>query len=252
VSKVFSFRRYAKHVAAKAGFRVVNARRRWGVNVLDDVGRVLCSKDVRCVFDVGANFGQTSLSFAKAFPNARIHAFEPVTSTFEKLVANIRDDIQIRAWRLALGDAPGESEITLYGDPGKSSLFSDLRGAHRGSPARRETINVSTVDAFMNEHRIGILDLLKIDTEGFDLRVLEGSAAHLDNGAISLVYCEFHHFFPPPCAKGDQLGNLSSIYSFLTERGYRLLTIYTDGVHTDEPLGSYNALFMSPCISATW
>lgn len=48
-------------------------------------GRWLSPEDARCIFDVGANIGQSAKAFANAFPNAVVYSFEPFPAAFHEL-----------------------------------------------------------------------------------------------------------------------------------------------------------------------
>lgn len=243
-----------KNAFERAGYRVINANRRWGVNVYDDVSRILPDREaIRCVFDVGANFGQTALEIHRHFPSAEVYSFEPVQSTFATLKQNTQQIKQIRPQNSALGAEEGELEITLYGDAGKSSLLGQLQDTARGQLSSVEKVRVDTVDRFVERAGISQIDLLKTDTEGYDIEVLRGATAWLSEGRISLVYSEFHHFFPPATAGDkDVLGNLADINALLAGFGYDLLTVYTDSVNPVDRLGTHNALFAAPGLKRVW
>ena len=51
---------------------------RSGLDVALDVERLLGSKNIKNIFDVGANIGQTALYFHQKFHQAQIFSFEPV------------------------------------------------------------------------------------------------------------------------------------------------------------------------------
>src|SRR5690606_15807787 len=88
------------------------------------------------------------------------------------------------------------------------------------------------------------IDLLKIDTEGHDLLVLEGARTMLSNQSIAIIHIEAgissdnHRHVP-----------FSAIQSFMNEFGYRSFAIY-EQVHewpTGRPdLRRINAAFISP------
>ena len=61
----------------------------FGIDHAVDIGRFRKdSKQVRIIFDVGANIGQTALSYLKNFPDAEIFSFEPISETFQQLQAH--------------------------------------------------------------------------------------------------------------------------------------------------------------------
>ena len=62
-----------------------------GTDLQIDIGR-LEGVDVRRIFDVGANRGQTYRSFRSDFPNAEIHCFEPIAEPFAELLQAAKGD----------------------------------------------------------------------------------------------------------------------------------------------------------------
>ena len=61
----------------------------WGIGFQWGFGRFV--RPGMCVYDIGANCGQSTLSLARAVgPTGRVVAFEPVSTLFENLVHNIR------------------------------------------------------------------------------------------------------------------------------------------------------------------
>jgi protein O-GlcNAc transferase len=101
--------------------------------------------------DVGAHIGTHSLFFSFFCPSKSVYAFEPKRDWYRKLVHNIRenDDRKTVAFYRALLES---SDAVLPADEG-------------------ETFGVSPLDFFAFED----VKLMKIDTEGTELRVLQGA-----------------------------------------------------------------------------
>jgi hypothetical protein len=82
--------------------------------------------------------------------------------------------------------------------------------------------------------------------EGFEANVLRGCGEHLKPERIRYIYFEFHRVNKigeralVVVTGHTQLGELDQL---LEANGYRLLVIYTQGVHKGEPIGTYNALY---------
>ena len=147
--------------------------------------------DINTIFDVGANIGQTALHFTKYFPAATIHSFEPVSSTFQKLVSYTKDNPKIKCHQLALSDKKEQISISVFEDDQHSvlnSLNSQSQNTTQGS--KMETISTDTLDHFIQENKIDSIDLLKIDTEGYEIPVLDGAVNALQNNRIKLIYLE--------------------------------------------------------------
>ena len=170
------------------------------------------------IFDVGANVGQSTKTFAAVFPNAAIHAFEPVAAVFDTLVANVGHLPKVRAHNLALGRRAGQAWMTQK----RASPSNRIVGA----PSifeRNKVANVPVVsgDAFSAEHGIERIGFLKIDAEGHDLDVLIGFQRMLSESRIDLAEAEV----------GMHPGNprhvpFEAVKAFLEPIGYRLLHIY--------------------------
>jgi len=197
---------------------------------------------INCVFDVGANVGQTSLMVLGYFPNAEMYAFEPHPDTFERLAAGLKGR-RAQAFNIALSDKSGKAELFTYDDEDLiNSLTPTATYAVRfGKTAKSISIQVSTVDEFCSSHSIGTIDVLKVDTEGCDLDVLKGAVEKFKSRKIKFVYTEFNDVFERAGMTG---GALAPISAFLDPFGFRFVTSYTDYVVTDGELFSvHNALF---------
>jgi len=131
------------------------------------------------IFDIGANVGDMTRTFALRFPAATIHAFEPHGPTFELLTANTR----------ALGDRVHRHQVGFSSkDEERSMLPTSHHGANSFLPMSEDYQKVHphlvalapaqaklvTMDRFVAEQGIGAIDLVKIDVEGFEQEVLAG------------------------------------------------------------------------------
>jgi FkbM family methyltransferase len=195
------------------------------------------------VFDVGANIGQTALKFHNEFRHATIHSFEPVEETFRKLQENTRKYSRVHCHKAALGNKEGTVEIRLH-DPSKSVLNSLNDEVMKHASGRVEKILETTGDKFCETHHIDDIDLLKIDTEGYEIRVLEGFQNMLSARKIKALYCEVGF-----SAENRRNTFLSDLMSWLGSKGYKFYGLYevkNKSIKTDRNYG--NALFVSDSI----
>ena len=173
------------------------------------------SRDV--VFDVGANDGRTVLRLQELLARPRIFAFEPVSSTYRTLVQRTSQLPNVRTFPLALGAEPGEQTIYL-------NAMDSMNSFHQGwssEPAGTETVQISTVDEVMTREGVDFVHLLKVDTEGYELEVLQGAERALRASRIAIVQLEVG---VEQMAK--RFLTLEEARQHLAERGYRLQGIY--------------------------
>jgi FkbM family methyltransferase len=194
---------------------------------------------------VGANDGATSLKALKQFPQAQIFAFEPHPETFLRLKDAVKDHSTIDPLQTALGAEAGDQVMYVYDSSYINSLVPNAPYSVRfDKHASSISIKCTTVDLFCAERNLKKIDVLKIDTEGFDLEVLKGSAAMLKRGAISFVYFEFNDIQPDKNSAG---GALAPIDEFLRGHQYRFIASYNEYIVTDGELFAVsNALYALP------
>jgi FkbM family methyltransferase len=155
-------------------------------------------RPVVCI-DVGAHAGIISLSLASRLGQSRIiHAFEPASNNNTRLQENIRlNDFGevIHTHLLALSDEPGTGHLILTDDPGNHYLS----GQSSGVLGNSELVKIDTLENFVAYAGITSVDLLKIDAEGADDKVLVGAGALLKDGLVSYVIAEV--------IEGEECGN---------------------------------------------
>jgi FkbM family methyltransferase len=186
------------------------------------------------LLDVGANIGQTAIRFRAAFPKARIVSVEPIAATFTQLQESTRS-LQIECYNVALGAKCERATMYLT----QSSVTNSLVRPPEGEICGKEDVEVVTLDQFVERHAIGVIDLLKIDAEGFDLEVITGGSAMLSKSAVKNILVEVG-FHP-----GDQHALFDDVRDALAKYGFRVFGIYGQQLKwTGEPsLWFANAMF---------
>jgi FkbM family methyltransferase len=143
----------------------------------------------RVILDVGANVGQFARAARKAFPGSIIHCFEPVEATYRELEALTKTDGLIHTRRTAMGAQVGTQTIHLRSNSAWNSL-SRFNNDPANSDGCSERVSINTIDIYCSENGIKAVQLLKTDTEGYDLKVLLGADTILREGLVSAVYSE--------------------------------------------------------------
>ena len=194
-----------------------------GLNLIDDLRQIIESPKPVC-FDVGANEGQTIELLEKTFAEPKIYSFEPAKETFGRLKRQkFRSEVILKD--LALGSANGRMTFNNYEDSCLSSfleLDGNLENRFRGVQIKnREIVEVRTIDSVVEEYGIERIDLLKIDTQGYDLEVLRGGIEALQSGVIGSVLVELNFV-----KMYESQSDANAIIQFLTERNFPLVDYY--------------------------
>jgi FkbM family methyltransferase len=153
----------------------------------------LVTNDCPVFFDIGANQGDYAKMLSQKFPAARIFAYEPHPLNYDALVRAAIPGVL--SFNEALGEEVGETELYDYatGDGStNASLFRGVIDELRSRPATAHRVRIGKLDAIADALGIGVIDLLKIDTEGAELLVLRGAGTLLREGRIRLIQFEFN------------------------------------------------------------
>jgi FkbM family methyltransferase len=130
------------------------------------------------LIDVGVGRGTPALY--EAFPDARLILVEPLAE-FEPDLERILAARPGRAILTAVGSAEGRRTIRVEsGNRLKSSLFERTPLTATGMVGEEREIPVTTLDQLLNENEFPAPIGLKIDTEGFELEVIEGASRLLE------------------------------------------------------------------------
>lgn len=141
--------------------------------------------------DVGTNIGEVSMNLAsRVGPGGRVFSFEPDPRTYAKLTHNLSLNPHLKVTALNMGAGEKPETLKLYqfqeGNDGANRILRDASEA-AGLPERGEVRIARLDDVLLNEQKIGRLDLIKIDVEGFEHQVLKGAQALLQEFHPRLV-----------------------------------------------------------------
>jgi FkbM family methyltransferase len=183
----------------------------------EDRHKWLQSMGIRTILDVGAHTGESALEFRRIFPEAMIYSFEPIRDCFLQLEARTAGMGRQKSFNVALGDAEGKGEIHRSEYSPSSSLL-EMGGLHKSaypfSAAERvEPIQLRTLDGMAPSLDLTGEVLLKIDTQGFELKVLKGGENTLRAVRIVIVEASFGELY-----RGQP--RFPEVYRWLEERGF--------------------------------
>ena len=171
-------------------FGIELKRSAFGLDLGEDLKTIFGHRPPEVVFDVGANHGQSAISLHELFPEARIFSFEPASRTFAALQKNVERIPLITPVRAAVGSREGTSQLNVTGASVNSSLLEYHKPTGGDKVCEREEVPVRTVAGICGERGLDHIDLLKIDTQGFDLEVLRGAEKLFAGHRIRAVLAE--------------------------------------------------------------
>lgn len=223
----------------------------FGIDFMHDVRRMsemLCIP-IEIIFDIGGHTGETATQALAAFPQAKVYSFEPHPETFQALKRAVQSP-RFEPINLAMSNKSGPVPFYDYGELGRAnSMVSDSQyAAHTKFASRTLEVHATTIDEFCRDRDVRAIDMLKIDTEGHELAVLEGARHLLDGGKPMFVYAEFNSVTPRPGSSGGALAPLSQI---LELHGFQFVATYPEYMlNKDSLFVVSNVLYVRPPRSA--
>ncbi|MBR9706744.1 FkbM family methyltransferase [Candidatus Pacearchaeota archaeon] len=123
------------------------------------------------LIDIGANCGEISFYLSKEYPNAKIYAFEPGTRAFNVL-RKIKKKFHLNnllIYKMALGD---KKEIVGMEFPDSNDTLAFITKRKNS----KNKVRIEKLDDFIAKKKITQIDFIKIDVEGFEMKILNGGA----------------------------------------------------------------------------
>lgn len=144
------------------------------------------------VADIGAAKGYWSQGAGSIFRRAHFHMIDPLEESLPELRRVCEANERYHHLLCAVGDAPGEHRISLTPDYDGSTLLDYYEDG--GQPTR--VIRVETLDGLVSSGRIPAPDLVKIDVQGFEMKVIEGGRETLRAAEVAIIEVNMFRFMP--------------------------------------------------------
>jgi len=204
--------------------------------------KYLVKDDRPIIFDVGANNGSSAVEFKAWWPGAIIHCFEPQEECWGGLDILEKEyyDNSIVVNKYAVGNKPSK-DATFYthditsGQSGfhKINLRSedsihldklkqkeDLKelNKYKNSLNNERNVEIIRLDDYINEKNIEDVNILKIDTQGYEPEVLDGLGKKLSDIDLVITELMFYDFY-------ERGLSFSDIEKYLIPAGFQLYDI---------------------------
>jgi len=185
------------------------------------------------IFDVGGNKGQSIEKYLKMFEKPIIHSFEPIKTEFDYMCSKFKNNKNIFLNNFALGDKIEEKELNVTVKTGNSSFnkinpgtewlkvrSKQFNTSEEGYVASVLKVNVIKLDDYCKDNNINVIDLVKIDTQGYEDKVLEGSLNSIKQNKIKVIVTEimFDNVY-------DKYFSFSDLEKYIIPHNFRMVGI---------------------------
>jgi FkbM family methyltransferase len=185
---------------------------------------------VSIVFDVGT---QADTYYIDESPeNITFHLFEPNVAYYEKIHKKVGHLSNVIVNNCGLGNING----TLNYYIGSESFV------NRWNESVHAVLDVRILSDYVNTNDVKSIDFMKIDTEGFEIDVLQGAGSFLKN--ITHIQFEYGGTYP------DRGVTLTDVYNILRPYGFEFYILTGNGLYpTPEPMehGQYSNYLATRC-----
>ena len=141
---------------------------------------------VGCILDVGANVGAYSVFAGIHYPDSRIIACEPSESVYNLLTRNAKINPHIESYNVGLYDT--DKRTKLY--KGKLDTIHASIARNIQCTTEYEMVRLVNARQFLKRLRALNIDILKLDTQGCEVPILEALLTRLK--FIKVIYVEYH------------------------------------------------------------
>ena len=190
--------------------------------------RNLVNNSQPVIFDVGAYVGDTIKKFNSSFPESYIHAFEPFYESFSILKNRFQKTDKIFLNNLAIGDCSlANMKMYITQNKGSSSLLQPTKDANEfweGTPLSTQKevkVETITIDKYCQQYNIESIDILKIDVQGNELKVLQGAKRMLKEKKVNLIFTEISI-----APNYKEQSEIDEVIKLLRENKYRIFNFF--------------------------
>jgi FkbM family methyltransferase len=207
----------------------------------------LRATDVRLVIDIGAYQGDYSYKALRLYPKARVISFEPSPDNSARfhssILANREFADRVTLYQAAVSDSSGRATLNLTSYGPANSLERQAGEHRRQNPHVYEVGTCEVKTLRLDDIQLGAdwVDVIKIDVEGHELRVLEGGVNTLNRTRFVIVEISLAR------DEGVDSQGVFEIFAFMNMRGFHLYSIVdtylfdTPGEHLG--LSQFDAIF---------
>ena len=175
------------------------------------------------VFDIGSNIGFTALNIAALVgEGGMVYAFEPdaYNYTFLKNNVELNKKLHVKTFQLGVGNYAEKLKLITHNESnrGENKISSSVTSDNY------IVVDIIRLDDFMTEKNISHADIIKIDTEGFEMNVLKG-AKKIIEGCKPILFIEINDE-----NLKEQKSSAKDIIAYIISIGYQITSAQTSEI----------------------
>lgn len=155
---------------------------------------------LRHVYDVGASNGRWSSRVSQDFPDTTFDLFEPlidIAPEYQRnMAATLRAHPHFRLHKVALG--PQCQSTVMYWYPENTVGSTALELESTPPTAKAVEVTMLTLDYAVQEFRLPVPQVIKMDTQGCELGILSGARETLPQVSVLLLECWLSRAYGKP------------------------------------------------------
>lgn len=203
----------------------------------------------KVIFEVGAHAGDPDLIDYCRQTGARLYMFEPLPTRYQELLEKTKAVPSIQVFPLAVSNYDGQATFNVANSDDCSSLLpfdeqvnetwlTQWLPIDRFEMVETIEVEVTRLDTFMAKHQIEQVDLIEIDTQGQDLKVVESLGDKLQ--AVKKIQLEVNVFHAPlyqeSCDK-------QTVMDFFRQHGFEKHLSWKQSMNREENITFRNRRF---------
>ena len=200
------------------------------------------------IFDVGAYHGNWIGNYLKYFPNAFAYLFEPYEISYNILKKRFKKKKRVNIYKNALSSIEGCVEVNINTKAYTNSLLElDPEATKSWSKNKyehlyQEKVQTITLQDFANKNNIKRINILKLDVQGYESRVLKGAEMLLKEFLIDILVLEV---IVAPTYK--EQSKIHEIFEIFEKNNYKLYGIYDIEKNSKrEKIQQFDVIFYNP------
>jgi FkbM family methyltransferase len=210
-------------------------------NIYEDAAKLYLKRNNRTppiIVDGGSCRGEMISIFNALFPRSTIHGFEARPDLFLKLTQKFSANKNIILHHNVLSDNVGTEKFGVTGYIGSGSIHEPTDWLVRMIGNKAKVTEVIDVPSVTLDSILGNVDIMKLDVQGAEIKVLNGAIRLLKIMKVVILEVLFVDYY-----KNQPF--FSDLYDFMIKHNFQMFGLYNLSTCTDGNLVAADALFIN-------